>query len=165
MTANNGSNNGSSNGKKPGTPAVRRTRVTAPPAFPLRPSGNNCVLRRHKTPDQSAGGVLLPTTAQGTPQMCDVLAVGPGGGYGRNKTTPPYKVGDVVYISQWAGAEITLPGADAKYLIVDTDEVLGTYDAAQASLYAQAQVPPPEVPIDLKVQPAPEAEFALSAGA
>ena len=72
----------------------------------LKPIGDRIIVRREAAEGKTAGGIVLPDTAQNKPQRGEVLAVGPGkakkdGG----RAAMQLKVGDKVLFTSWAGDE------------------------------------------------------------
>lgn len=69
--------------------------------------------------EKTAGGIIIPDTAQEKPQTGLVIAVGPG------KPDEPMQVkaGDTVMYGKYAGTEITIE--DVVYLIMRESDILG----------------------------------------
>ena len=44
----------------------------------IKPLGDRVVIKRFEADEKTAGGILLPSTAQNKPQKGKVLSVGPG---------------------------------------------------------------------------------------
>ena len=87
----------------------------------LKPLGARVLARPSKAEEKSAGGILLPDTAQKKPQEGKVLAVGSGKLLDNGKRVPlPVKVGDTVVYSKWSGTEVRVAGEDLVILEEDT---------------------------------------------
>lgn len=69
--------------------------------------------------EKTAGGIIIPDTAQEKPQTGLVIAVGPG------KPDEPMQVkaGDTVMYGKYAGTEITID--EVTYLIMRESDILG----------------------------------------
>ena len=73
---------------------------------------------------KTAGGVIIPDTAQEKPQEGKVISVGPGvrdddGNY----VKPDVKKGDRILYGKWSGNEVKLDGHD--YLIMKETDIMG----------------------------------------
>jgi chaperonin GroES len=89
----------------------------------LKPLGDRVVVEAVEQAPQSAGGVILPETAQEKPQEGIVIAVGPGRRTDKGDVIPmDLKVNDRVIYSKYSGSEIKLDGNE--YLIVSEKDVL-----------------------------------------
>jgi len=90
----------------------------------IEPLGDRVVLKRLETAEEkTAGGIVLPETAQEKPQEAEVVAVGPGKKDDNGKTIPmDVKVGDKVLTNKWGGTEFKIDGDE--YVIVSQDDIL-----------------------------------------
>ncbi|HIE50557.1 MAG TPA: co-chaperone GroES [Armatimonadetes bacterium] len=89
----------------------------------LKPLGDRVVVEVLEEEEKTAGGIVLPETAQQKPQEGKVLAVGPGKVLENGQRVPlEVKVGDRIIFSKYGGTEVTLEGKD--YLILDSDSIL-----------------------------------------
>jgi chaperonin GroES len=87
----------------------------------LKPLGARVLVRPSKAEEKTAGGIVLPDTAQKKPQEGKVLAVGSGKLLDNGKRVPlPVKVGDTVVYSKWSGTEVRVGGEDLVILEEDT---------------------------------------------
>jgi len=76
-----------------------------------------------KEQEVTAGGIVLPESAQEKPQEAKVLAVGPGRTLDNGEVVPlDVKEGDRVIFAKYGGTEVTVEGKD--YLILDSDSIL-----------------------------------------
>ena len=88
----------------------------------VRPLDDRVVVEPLEAEEKTAGGILLPDSAQNKPQKGTVLAVGPGkrlkeGGLGKIQI----KVGDVVLFTNWAGDEFKQSQGDNVLLMREED--------------------------------------------
>jgi chaperonin GroES len=72
----------------------------------IKPLGDRIVIRRFEAESKTAGGILLPDSAQNKPQKGKVLEIG-AGRLLKDGTRQPLqvKVGDTVLFTNWAGDE------------------------------------------------------------
>ena len=90
------------------------------------PLGDRVVLERELAESTTAGGIVLPDSAQDKPQKGKVVAVGDG--HVKNDGTKialSLKKGDRVLFSSYAGDEIKID--DAEYLLLRESDVLATF--------------------------------------
>ena len=90
----------------------------------FRPLHDRVVVKRIEADTKTAGGIIIPDTAQEKPQQGEVIAVGPGGRDDHGKLIPiDVKAGDTILFGKWSGTEVKIDGED--YVILKEDEVLG----------------------------------------
>ena len=90
----------------------------------FRPLHDRVVVRRVTADDKTAGGIIIPDTAQEKPQEGEVLAVGPGGRDESGKLIPiDLKVGDRVLFGKWSGTEVKIDGDEL--LIMKESDIMG----------------------------------------
>ena len=90
----------------------------------FRPLGDRVVVRRVKEDQKTAGGIIIPETAQEKPQEGEVISVGKGKSNDEGKVFPlDVKAGDRVLFGKYSGTEIKIEGEE--YLIMREEEVLG----------------------------------------
>ena len=96
----------------------------------LQPIGNRIIVRREASDAKSAGGILLPDTAQKKPQRGTILAVGPGRANKKDGTRTPMqlKVGDQVLFTAWAGDEFKDRKAAGEVLVMHEEDVLAVIE-------------------------------------
>ena len=98
----------------------------------FRPLHDRVVVRRIEADTKTAGGIIIPDSAQEKPQQGEIVAVGPGGRDESGKLIPiDVKVGDKVLFGKWSGTEVKLDGQDL--LIMKESDILGVLDADKAS--------------------------------
>ena len=79
----------------------------------FRPLHDRVVVKRVTADEKTAGGIIIPDTAQEKPSQGEVLAVGPGGRDEAGKLIPiDIKVGDRVLFGKWSGTEVKIDGQD-----------------------------------------------------
>ena len=90
----------------------------------FRPLHDRVVVRRVKEDTKTAGGIIIPETAQEKPQEGEIIAVGPGGRDEAGKLTPMgVKAGDRVLFGKWSGTEVKLDGDEL--LIMKESDIMG----------------------------------------
>src|SRR5207244_1147043 len=69
----------------------------------IKPLGDRLVVERIEAEEKTAGGIIIPGTAQEKPKQGKVLAVGPGLKDDNGKRIPiDVEAGDIVLFTQWA---------------------------------------------------------------
>ena len=90
----------------------------------FRPLHDRVVVKRIDPDAKSAGGIIIPDTAQEKPSQGEIIAVGPGGRDKSGKLIPiDLKAGDRVLFGKWSGTEVKLDGVD--YLIMKESDIMG----------------------------------------
>ncbi|MBT5186754.1 MAG: co-chaperone GroES [Kordiimonadaceae bacterium] len=90
----------------------------------FRPLHDRVLVRRVENETKTAGGIIIPDTAQEKPSEGEVVSVGTG-----NKaedgtvTVLDVKAGDNVLFGKWSGTEIKVDGEDL--LIMKESDILG----------------------------------------
>jgi chaperonin GroES len=98
----------------------------------FRPLHDRVVVERIDPDAKSAGGIIIPDTAQEKPSQGEIIAVGPGGRDESGKLIPiDLKVGDRVLFGKWSGTEVKLDNVD--YLIMKESDIMGVLDGAAVS--------------------------------
>ncbi|MEZ6063640.1 MAG: co-chaperone GroES [Planctomycetaceae bacterium] len=89
------------------------------------PLGDRVVLKRAEAEAKTAGGIVLPDSAQGKPQRGEVVAIGDGHVNDKGERVPlTVKEGDKVIFSSYAGDEISL--GDEEYLLLRESDIMAT---------------------------------------
>lgn len=97
--------------------------------MPFRPLHDRVLVRRIESDSKTAGGIIIPDTAQEKPMEGEVLAVGPGARTDKGDVVvPSVKVGDRVLFAKYAGTEVKMDGEDR--VIVKESDILGIIDGA-----------------------------------
>ena len=97
----------------------------------FRPLHDRVVIERIEAEAKTAGGIIIPDTAQEKPQQGKVSAVGPGGRDESGKLVPiDVKVGDRILFGKWSGTEVKIEGVE--YLIMKESDIMGVLVEAEA---------------------------------
>jgi chaperonin GroES len=98
----------------------------------FRPLHDRVVVRRIDAEAKSAGGIIIPDTAQEKPSQGEIIAVGPGGRDESGKLIPiDLKVGNTVLFGKWSGTEVKIDGQDL--LIMKESDIMGVIEGAAAA--------------------------------
>ncbi|MDO4700114.1 MAG: co-chaperone GroES [Moraxella sp.] len=93
----------------------------------IRPLHDRIVVRRTEEEQKTAGGILLPGSAQEKPQQGVIVAVGNGQLTDNGVRPLDVKVGDTVLFGQYAGQTVKVNGEEL--LIMKESDVLGVLEA------------------------------------
>jgi chaperonin GroES len=97
----------------------------------FRPLHDRVVIRRLNAEEKSAGGIIIPDTAQEKPMEGEVVAVGPGA---RNEqgqiVAPDVKAGDSILFGKWSGTEVKVDGEEL--LIMKESDIMGIIEGRPA---------------------------------
>ena len=89
----------------------------------LKPLADRVVVEPAPAEDKSAGGIILPDTAQEKPQQGMVVAAGPGKvSDSGNLVKMTVKKGDKVLYGKYSGSEVTFDGTE--YVIMRESDIL-----------------------------------------
>jgi chaperonin GroES len=98
----------------------------------LRPLQDRVLVRRVEPEAKTAGGILIPDTAQGKPMEGEIVAVGPGARDEKGKVQPlDVKSGDRVLFGKWSGTEVKLDSEDL--MIMKETDIMGVLDRTVAA--------------------------------
>ena len=90
----------------------------------IKPLGNRVLVKRLEAESVSAGGIVLPDSAQEKPQEAEVVGLGTGGVDENGKDIVfDVAVGDKVLISKYGGTDVKVDGEDL--LILSQSDILG----------------------------------------
>ena len=93
----------------------------------VEPLGDKVVIKRLESEETTAGGIVLPDTAQEKPQQGRVLSVGDGTLLADGSRAPhQVSEGDRVLFANWAGTEIVVD--DQELLIMSETDILAVLD-------------------------------------
>lgn len=96
----------------------------------IRPLHDRVLVERLEAEEKTAGGIIIPGSAQEKPQEAKVLAVGPGA-YVDGKLVPvDVKVGDIILLGKWAGTEVKVDGKEL--LIVKESDILAVISGSKS---------------------------------
>ena len=98
----------------------------------FRPLHDRVVVKRIQEEAKTAGGIIIPDTAQEKPQEGEVVAVGPGALNDKGERVAlGVKAGDRVLFGKWSGTEVKVDGQDL--LIMKESDIMGVIDAPAKS--------------------------------
>ncbi|MFN4020722.1 MAG: co-chaperone GroES [Erythrobacter sp.] len=90
----------------------------------FRPLHDRVVVRRIEADQKTAGGIIIPDSAQEKPSEGEVVAVGEGARDDDGDRIPmDVKVGDRVLFGKWSGTEVKINGEDL--LIMKESDIMG----------------------------------------
>ncbi len=90
----------------------------------LKPLFDNVLVKPLSAEQKTAGGILLPDSAQEKPQMGQVIAVGAGAVGDDGKIIPMVvSVGQKAMYKKWGGNEVKVNGEDM--VLVEQKDILG----------------------------------------
>lgn len=93
----------------------------------IQPLSDRLVVEAAAKESVSAGGIILPDSAQEKPQKGKVIAAGPGKRLDSGQLAElGVKVGDTVLYGKYSGTEVTVDNAD--YIILRADDVLAVVE-------------------------------------
>ena len=90
----------------------------------FRPLHDRVLVRRIEADEKTAGGIIIPDSAQEKPSEGEIVAVGSGARSENGTVTPlDVKAGDRVLFGKWSGTEVKVDGEDL--LIMKESDLLG----------------------------------------
>ncbi|WP_066527392.1 MULTISPECIES: co-chaperone GroES [Erythrobacter] len=90
----------------------------------FRPLHDRVVVRRIEADTKTAGGIIIPDSAQEKPSEGEVIAVGEGNrDDSGNRIALDVKAGDRVLFGKWSGTEVKINGEDL--LIMKESDIMG----------------------------------------
>tara|TARA_B100000700_G_C14348880_1_gene536194 strand:+ start:208 stop:495 length:288 start_codon:yes stop_codon:yes gene_type:complete len=93
----------------------------------FRPLHDRVVVERLDSDEKTAGGIIIPDSAQEKPMQGKILAVGGGARDDSGKIQPlDVKEGDKILFGKWSGTEVKIDGKDL--LIMKESDVMGILD-------------------------------------
>ncbi len=93
----------------------------------IRPLHDRVLVKRIDSDAKSAGGIIIPDTAQEKPMEGEIVAVGPGVRGEDGEVHPlDVKKGDRVLFGKWSGTEVTLDGDEL--LIMKESDVMAVME-------------------------------------
>lgn len=93
----------------------------------FRPMHDRVLVRRMDEDSKTAGGIIIPDSAQEKPSQGVIVAVGTGIRTEDGKITPlDVKPKDKVFFGKWSGNEVTIDGEEL--LIMKESDILGIID-------------------------------------
>ena len=90
----------------------------------IRPLHDRVLIRRLDSEEKTAGGIIIPDTAQEKPMEGEVVAAGNGARSENGKVQPlDVSAGDRVLFGKWAGTEVTVDGEEL--VIMKESDIMG----------------------------------------
>ncbi|MBX2833356.1 MAG: co-chaperone GroES [Micavibrio sp.] len=90
----------------------------------FRPLHDRVLIRRAEAETKTAGGIIIPGTAEEKPAEGEVVAVGSGFVNDNGETRAlDVKIGDRVLFSKWGGNEITVDGEE--FMVMHEKDIIG----------------------------------------
>ncbi|MHC8508477.1 MAG: co-chaperone GroES [Rhodospirillales bacterium] len=90
----------------------------------FRPLHDRVLVRRVESDVKTAGGIIIPDSAQEKPQEGQIVSVGTGNKAEDGKVTPlDVKAGDTILFGKWSGTEVKVDGEEL--LIMKESDILG----------------------------------------
>jgi chaperonin GroES len=90
----------------------------------FRPLHDRVLVRRIEPQAKTAGGIIIPDSAQEKPQEGEIVSIGSGARAEDGTITPlDVKAGDRILFGKWSGTEIKVGGEDL--IIMKESDVLG----------------------------------------
>jgi len=90
----------------------------------IRPLHDRVLVRRVEEDVKTAGGIIIPDTAQEKPMQGEIIAVGDGARGEDGKVHPlDVKKGDKVLFGKWSGTEVKIGGEEL--LIMKESDIMG----------------------------------------
>jgi chaperonin GroES len=94
----------------------------------FRPLHDRVLLRRIEQEAKTAGGIIIPDTAQEKPMEGEIVAVGTGHVNDNGDVRPlDVKEGDRVIFSKWAGTEVQVNGEEL--MVMKESDIIGVLAA------------------------------------
>ena len=98
----------------------------------FRPLHDRVVVRRVDADEKSAGGIIIPDTAQEKPMQGEVVAVGPGArDEAGERIALDVKAGDLVLFGKWSGTEVRIDGEEL--LIMKESDIMGVIEKSRSA--------------------------------
>ena len=90
----------------------------------FRPLHDRVLVRRIEADTKTAGGIIIPDSAQEKPSEGEVVSVGEGArDDAGNRVALDVKAGDRVLFGKWGGTEVKIDGEDL--LIMKESDIMG----------------------------------------
>ncbi|HLI20727.1 MAG TPA: co-chaperone GroES [Stellaceae bacterium] len=97
----------------------------------FRPLHDRVLVRRVESDSKTAGGIIIPDTAQEKPMEGEIIAAGPGARNEQGQLVAlDVKVGDRVLFGKWSGTEVKIDGEEL--MIMKESDIMGIIEGAPA---------------------------------
>jgi len=96
----------------------------------FRPLHDRVLVRRVEEDTKTAGGIIIPDSAQEKPSEGEIVAAGTGTKSEDGKVTPlDVKAGDRILFGKWSGTEVKVDGEEL--LIMKESDILGIIEGGK----------------------------------
>ena len=96
----------------------------------FKPLHDRVLVRRVESDQKTAGGIIIPDTAQEKPMEGEVLETGSGARDEVGKLVPlDVKKGDKILFGKWSGTEVKMNGEE--YLIMKESDIMGIIQSSK----------------------------------
>ena len=92
----------------------------------IKPLADRVVIKNLEAEEKTKSGIILTGAAKEKPQVCEVVAVGPGGMVDGHEVTMNVKVGDKVLCSKYAGSDFKVDGKE--FTIIKQSDILAVVE-------------------------------------
>ena len=101
-------------------------------AVKFRPLHDRVVVKRLTEDMKTAGGIIIPDTAQEKPMQGEVVSAGPGTrDEDGERVALDVKAGDIVLFGKWSGTEVKIDGVEL--LIMKESDIMGVIEGKVAA--------------------------------
>ncbi len=98
----------------------------------IRPLHDRVLVQRVEQEEKTAGGIIIPGTAQEKPMEGIVIAAGSGARDQTGKLQPlDVKAGDRILFGKWSGTEVKLDGQD--YIVMKESDIMGIIEKTKST--------------------------------
>ena len=98
----------------------------------FKPLHDRVLVSRVESDQKTAGGIIIPDTAQEKPQEGQIVAVGSRTKSEDGKVTPlDLKAGDIVLFGKWSGTEVKVDGEEL--CIMKESDIMGVIEKKSKS--------------------------------
>lgn len=95
----------------------------------IKPLHDRVLVRRVAEEQKTAGGIIIPDSAQEKPMQAEVVAVGSGARDDSGRIVPmDVREGDKVLFTKWAGTEVKVEGEEL--LVMKESDIIAIVQAA-----------------------------------
>jgi chaperonin GroES len=96
----------------------------------FRPLHDRVLVRRVAEEEKTAGGIIIPDTAQEKPMEGEIVAVGSGARNEKGEIVAlDVKSGDRVLFGKWSGTEVKIDGEEL--IIMKESDIMGVIEVAR----------------------------------
>ncbi len=98
----------------------------------FRPLHDRVLVKRVQSEEKTAGGIIIPETAQEKPMEGEIVSVGSGSRDETGKLIPlDVKSGDRILFGKWSGTEVKMDGTE--FLIMKESDIMGIIEGGTSS--------------------------------